>query len=247
MSSATIPTSSYIFSVYYAYASATGVDIITLSKAAQHADMIVAVVSGAASIDQHFLATGASSTSASVPSFTPPVGSLVIAAIGSSSNQETFTSGSGYALDASEESIAVESLSPAITNTTSSFTLSGAAGWVEVSFSISGLSPPLLTPDMVPSAVSQTAVSGVQGVTITYTSETAGSLSISVYLSLTNPAGQMISVVKVASGAPISQGDSATFFFGLTGVAPGTYTGSLFASSLQGVAVSTVSTLQVTV
>jgi hypothetical protein len=209
--------------------------------------MIVADVSGAASIDQHFLATGASSTSASVPSFTPPVGSLVIAAIGSSSsNPETFTAGSGYALIPPEESVAVESLSPAITNTTSPFTLSGAAGWVEVSLSISGSSPPLLTPDMVPSAVSQKVVGGYQGVTITYTSETAGSLSISVYLSLSNPSGQIISV-GVTNGALISPGNSATFFFGLNGVPSGTYTGSLFASSLQGIVVSTVSTLQVTV
>ena len=243
ISSAQIPSSTYYFFVYVATASASGVDIISLKGTAIHPRMIVEDISGPVSFGQAFTAVGVSSTSASVSSYTPPLGSFALAAVDSSSNQETFTAGSGYNLQATAGgSMADESLSPVIGNTTAPVTLSTAAGWVEVSFWMTPSSPPLLTLNLVPSGASQTTVNGVQGVTIAYTSAMTAPLSASIYLSLSNSAGQVVLVA--VQGGPISPGQMVTYFFGLNGIKGG-YTASIFAASSQGVVVSTVSTVQV--
>jgi hypothetical protein len=248
IASGAVPTTSYTFSVYYAYVTVSDFEEITLNGNSSSPRLIVDEISGAVGIQNQAVAVNASSTVASVPSYAPTLGGLVLAAIDSSSNQETFAAGQGYTLQTSVGgNMADESLSPATGSTTSPFVMGSASSSVEISVAFTASAPPLLTLDLQPSGASQTNIPGAGvGVTITYTGATSTPLSFFAYFSLVNPAGQTVSVVRAANGAPLNQNQSETFLFGLGGVKSGTYTAYLFASTLQGAVVSGVTTVTVT-
>jgi hypothetical protein len=249
-----IPSTIYNFSLYYAWVKTSGSDLVELTQTAnkqseKHLMMIVEVVSGATSVGQVFTAAG-SSQSASVSNYTPPVGSFVFAATESSSSQETFSAGSGYAVQTtlfgSQGSMTDEALFPANgSSTTSPFALNTASGWAEVALWLSASSPPLLQLNLAPSGVSQTACGGVPGVTITYTSSMTAPLTSNIFISLVNSAGQVVYGPTFIQTS-FSQGQNETFCFGLTGVTSGNYTAFVFATSSQYVVVSTTSTTEVT-
>jgi hypothetical protein len=91
--------------------------------------------------------------------------------------------------------------------------------------------------------VAETTQLGTKSVVVNYTNTLSIAVSAFIYIYLTNSAGQTINIQL--SGTHFSAGQNRTLFFGLVGVAPGTYTASLFATTNSLVPVSPVTTIKV--
>lgn len=106
---------------------------------------------------------------------------------------------------------------------------------------------PLLNTSVVPYDASQTTQSGAMGVTISYNNTLSKPTSLVFYLSVANSAGQIVFFVfqSISSCTP---GYPCVYFQGLSnsGLAHGNYTASFFASNAQGVVLSTVTRINVT-
>ncbi len=101
-----------------------------------------------------------------------------------------------------------------------------------------------LTTGLVASDAAQSTQGGFQGVSVTYRSTFANSLFVLIYVDLTNSVGQTVYVTT--AGTSMGAGLNSTTFFGFTGLAHGTYTAFLFAATGDGVPVSNLTSVKVT-
>jgi len=99
------------------------------------------------------------------------------------------------------------------------------------------------TTGFVATGAAETTQLGTTGVVINYSNTMSIAVSAIVFLYLTNSAGQIISIQLFATS--FSAGENGTIFLGVSGVTPGTYAASLFATTSSLAPVSPVTTLKV--
>jgi hypothetical protein len=102
---------------------------------------------------------------------------------------------------------------------------------------------PFLTTGLTHSMAAQGTLAGFQGVTINYTDTRSTGVFAFVYMDLTNSAGQTV-LVQATTGN-FTAGQSLVLFLPISGVGTGTYSASVFATNIDGVPISTVTTVQV--
>jgi len=93
---------------------------------------------------------------------------------------------------------------------------------------------------------SQTTVGANKAVQTSFTNNSNSPVTAIVYAVVHNAAGQTVAYSTATIG-PVAAGGSATAFDVLFGLAPGTYSVTVFATSTSGTAISTTSTVTVTI
>ncbi len=129
-------SSTYYNFIYYAIASSSGPDALTVSGSGNFPSIMAIEVQGLHKISSFETATGSSSV-ASVSVFTPPTGSFVIALVEPLGWPISVSAGSGYTM-ASLYAVSNACEYGTVTGpTTSSFALGAPAIWEEVSLVLS--------------------------------------------------------------------------------------------------------------
>ncbi len=121
--------------------------------------------------------------------------------------------------------------------TTTSFAALALAPTLTVSSSATGLTTTTLTPS---GSASEATVSGTPTVSQTFTNTATGSVSVYMWVSVKNSAGQTVGVFL--GSATMASGATATIGAALFNLPSGSYTASVFVTTTSGVVVSTTST-----
>lgn len=106
-------------------------------------------------------------------------------------------------------------------------------------------SGPLLTTSLTATAPVQTTFNGNQAVKINYTDTLSTSMLVVAYLSVQNSQGQ--TVKTFVSTANMDSGGALPVYLVMYGLASGHYTGEVFVVTTDGVPVSSLSTLAISV
>ena len=115
---------------------------------------------------------------------------------------------------------------------------------------LTGLNPiaiattaPYSTTSFTPLSVGETTQGSTRGVAVNYNNTLSDSLEVFTFIDVTNSVGQTVFVQS--SIEMFIPGESETVFFGLTGLPSGTYSATVFVSSLDLVPLSVASNVQV--
>ena len=108
-----------------------------------------------------------------------------------------------------------------------------------------GTASPLLTTALIPASATETTLAGYQGVEITYQNSLSNSFIAFVYLAVSNSAGQTVAVYY-ATTTTASTNQSSPAFVIISGLPTGTYNGTLFAATSDGIPVSTLTKVAIT-
>jgi hypothetical protein len=134
LTSVPVPTSTYDLYVYYTFAKSGGSDSVYVVGQGNYPGVLIHEIKGATNIGAFSAGSGTSATPA-VAAYTPPSGSLVIAA-SQESAYLSWSAGPGYSLLSQAGTGIADETAQAAGSTTSQFSLSGSAPWCEISFAI---------------------------------------------------------------------------------------------------------------
>jgi hypothetical protein len=125
-------SSTYYNFIYYAIASSSGPDTLTVRGSGNYPSIMAAEIQGLHTISSYETAAGNSSV-ASVSAFTPPTGSFVMALVEPLGPPISVTAGAGYTMAVVYAVSNACEYGTAIGTTTSSFSLGASTVWEEVS------------------------------------------------------------------------------------------------------------------